>query len=382
MELRRRHLLGAGAVALTGTTAACAAPWSRPEGDASPRLPTGATTIPFHGAHQAGIDTPPQTHVSLLGLDLKPGTDRERMRRLLGLISDDGARLTQGDAALADLEPELAARPARLTVTVGLGPAVMARHVPAVGLRALPAYDVDALDDRWGQTDLLVQVCCDDPVTLAHARRLLLRDVRAFTTLRWQQDGFREAPGTDPGATMRNLFGQVDGTVNPSTPAEFDDLVWSDDAAWAGGTFVALRRIETDLDAWERADRLTREFSVGRRLGSGAPLTGEREDDPVLLGELDEHGFPVIDPASHVARARGEAAGPQFLRRGYNYEHDGRAGQLFLAWTRDLEGAFVPALDRVSRLDLLQQWLRTVGSAVYAVPPGAREGERLAEGLI
>jgi deferrochelatase/peroxidase EfeB len=45
---------------------------------------------------------------------------------------------------------------------------------------------------------------------------MLVKDTRSFATVRWVQQGFRRAYGSvAPGTTMRNLFGQVDGTANP-----------------------------------------------------------------------------------------------------------------------------------------------------------------------
>src|SRR5690606_4986762 len=87
----------------------------------------GEVTVPFYGAHQAGIDTDAQAHGVFLALDLLPETDRDGLRRLMTILTDDAARLTQGKGALADSEPELAVSPARLTVTFGFGPAFVAR---------------------------------------------------------------------------------------------------------------------------------------------------------------------------------------------------------------------------------------------------------------
>lgn len=73
---------------------------------------------------------------------------------------------------------------------------------------------------------------------------------------------------------MRNLFGQVDGTVQPDVAGLDADLLWSLDGAPAwlrGGSSVVVRRIEMDLDGWDRVDRLSRENSIGRRLATGAP---------------------------------------------------------------------------------------------------------------
>lgn len=85
---------------------------------------------PFHGKHQAGVATPPQAHALFVALDLLPQPHRnlrETLAAVLKLWTSDAERLTQGTPALADTEPELAQRPARLTVTVGVGPGVFER---------------------------------------------------------------------------------------------------------------------------------------------------------------------------------------------------------------------------------------------------------------
>src|SRR5690606_19134195 len=153
---------------------------------------------------------------------------------------------------------------------------------------------------RWGQTDVLVQLGSDDPLTLAHARTVLLRDARAFAVPQWVQDGFKSARGSQPeGATGRNLMGQVDGTVNPvAGTADFDRVVWIDgDGPVAGGAQLAVRRIAMGLDGWEKVDRAGRELTIGRRLDNGAPLTGSREQDVPDLDAVDGLGLPVIDMA-------------------------------------------------------------------------------------
>lgn len=84
----------------------------------------GREIEPFHGTHQAGIVTPSQAHALFVALDLAPTPERgarATLTAMLKLWSADAGRLTQGRPALADTEPELAHRPARLTVTVGLG---------------------------------------------------------------------------------------------------------------------------------------------------------------------------------------------------------------------------------------------------------------------
>lgn len=405
---RRRQLLRASAVAVGGAgvgwsagAAVASATGSSSPAEAPARTATGTTSlgpepgaalVPFHGPHQAGVTTPPQAHLSLLGLDLRRGVDRADLGRLLGLLSDDARRLSVGLPALADSEPELAARPARLTVTLGLGPSVMTDLLGRRGVLApLPAFRTDRLREEWGQTDLVVQVCCDDPITLAHARRMLLKDAAAFVRVRWIQDGFRRGAGMDTaGASMRNVMGQVDGTGNPQeTDADFASLVWSQRAGLEGATTMVVRRIRTLLDTWDAVDRVGREAVIGRRLDTGAPLTGQREEDPLDLDAVDDLGLPVTDPASHVARAHSSDPRQRFLRRPYNYvvpdasRPTGEdAGLVFVAFCADAARQFVPVQRRLAEQDRLNQWTSAIGSGVYLVPPGAAEGEAVGARLL
>ena len=404
----RRRLLRTGAVALGGAgTGWVAAGATLPRDPTSLTPETAETTaqrggstgplvgnriVPFHGTSQAGVLTPPQAFLSLLGLDLADGADRGTLQGVLRLISDDGARLSRGLPALADTEPELAAKPASLSLTVGLGPRVLRDLLPSyAGLVApLPAFDIDRLEEAWGQTDLVVQLCADDPLTLAHARRMLLKDVAGSARATWLQEGFRRAQGTDDGATMRNLMGQVDGTGNPRpTDADFASVLWSQQAGFEGGTCLVVRRIRTELDTWDKVDRAGREATIGRRLDTGAPLTGTREFDTPDFEAVDRLGLPVIDPASHLARAHARGSVERFLRRPYNYvvpdptRLTGEdSGLVFLAYAADLEAQFLPVQRRLAALDRLNTWTTPIGSAVYAVPPGAADGEYVGQRMV
>lgn len=118
-------------------------------------------------------------------------------------------------------------------MTVGLSPAVFHR----IGLSAeipptaaeLPSFRTDRLEPRWCGGDLLLQICSDDPMVVAHTARVLLKNVRTMTTPRWRQAGFRNAHGAaQPGGSMRNLMGQIDGTANLHDDTAFDRHVWDD----------------------------------------------------------------------------------------------------------------------------------------------------------
>lgn len=286
---------------------------------------------------------------------------------------------------MADTEPELATRPARLTVTVGLGPGLLGRLGATVprSARDLPEFGPDRLQERWSGGDLLLQICGDDPVSIAHATRVLTKNVRAMAVQRWRQAGFRNARGADrQGTSMRNLMGQVDGTVNLA-PVEFDELVWLGDEVYpglAGGTLMVLRRIEMQLDTWDELDRESKELTVGRTLDSGAPLTGHREtDEPDFT--LARNGIPVIPPNSHIALARHRHDGERFLRRPYNYDDPPEPGQtsntglIFATYQRDIDTQFLPVQQRLAQFDALNQWTTAIGSSVFVILPGVRSPE-------
>ncbi|KWX66765.1 peroxidase [Mycobacterium sp. NAZ190054] len=391
-RISRRRLLGGGA-ALAG-----AASLTRCAGVecSYPATVFGDEMEPFHGRHQAGVTTPPQAHALFVAVDLVPPQGRtagEALAAILRLWSADAARLTQGRPALADTEPELAHRPSRLTVTVGIGPETfgkvgLAHRLPG-SVTELPAFGTDRLDPRWCGGDLLLQICADDPLVVAHAARVLLKNVRTMTVQRWRQSGFRSARGAGrPDATMRNLMGQVDGTANLREADEFDRHVWDDGSgqAWfAGGTVLVLRRIRAELDTWDELDRTSKELTVGRRLDTGAPLTGTAEFDEPDLGATAD-GIPVIPPNSHVALARHRSDDERFLRRAYNYDDPPPAGTtdaglIFAAYQRDPARQFVPVQRRLAQADALNPWITTIGSAVFAILPGAAEDGYLGQGL-
>lgn len=372
--------LGGGGVAALGAAGVAYGMTREPE-----ELAFGREVVPFHGKHQAGISTTPQAHGTFVALDLLEGVGKKQLTSILKIWTTDAARLSQGMPALADTEPELASEPANLTITVGLGPGAFAAAGVSPPVRALPPFGIDRLDSRWSEGDLLLQICADDPVPVSHAVRVLTKNVRSMAKIRWVQRGFRTSRGSvQQGTTMRNLMGQVDGTVNPDPTVDFDALVWNRD----GGTSLVLRRIAVELDTWDELDRGGREFSVGRRLDTGAPLTGESEHDEADFDATDRFGIPVISPASHIARAHHTHDGERFFRRAYNYDDPplggvtSNSGLIFAAYQRDIDSQFVPVQRRLDEHDALNEWTTPIGSAVFAVPAGVSEGRYLGEELL
>lgn len=406
----RRKVLaaGLGAGALVAAATGCSSRLSE-DNTVETAAPLAGERVGFYGARQAGIDTPAPAHASFIALDLKEGSNKDALVRLMRILTADAAKLTDGQASLVDQEPELATVPANLTVTFGFGAKVFdlaAPHAKPDWLKPLPVFkEIDQLQDVWNDGDLLLQICADDRLTLSHTQRTLLKGARPFATVRWVQDGFLRAKGSEkPGETPRNLFGQVDGTINPSTAdGTMEQFVWGQNMKglkpWQeGGTSLVIRRIHMNLDTWDLADRPAREDAIGRKLSNGAPLTGTNEHDIADLGAVNELGFDIIAPYAHIRRAAPHQEIERILRRPYNYDlpvanasgfsqHGdtsggiSNAGLIFCAYQANPTLQFVPIQQRLAQLDMLNTWTVPIGSAVFAIPAGCEPGQYIGQTL-
>ena len=392
-NVSRRHLLLGGAAAV-GAAALPDTPLAAATVDAAGAL--GQSKEQCWGPHQAGVATRSQAFATYLGFAIRSGVARADLVRLMKIWTDDIERMTQGTAVLADPVPELADVPARLTVTVGVGPGLF--RTPGLShkeqpswLRPLPPFSIDALQAHWSGGDLVVQIAADDPVAVSHARQVLVGDAKAFAEVAWTQTGFHRAAGTTAeGATGRNLMGFIDGTVNP-TPGtdDFDQVVWINDGpSWLqGGTGMVLRRIRMNLDTWSGIDRASREQIMGRRLADGSPLTGSLETDAPDLDATTDGGLLTIPEFAHVRVAHARNAAERIYRRPYNYDDGVTGGQpdtglLFTAFAADIDRQFVPIQRRLDRHDLLNLWTTPIGSSVVAILPGFEPGDWLGRRLL
>jgi deferrochelatase/peroxidase EfeB len=156
----------------------------------------------------------------------------------------------------------------------------------------------------------------------------------------------------------------------------------------AGGSYLVARKIRMVIETWDRQQLGEQERIIGRDKGEGAPLSGGTEfTEPNFLA-LAKDGGTKIDPDSHVRLAHPSVnGGAQLLRRGYNFvdgnDELGRlnAGLFFIAFQRDPRTQFIPIQRRLATNDLMNEYVRHVGSGVFAVPPGATEGSYVGAGL-
>ncbi|HTI21169.1 MAG TPA: Dyp-type peroxidase domain-containing protein, partial [Kutzneria sp.] len=186
----RGALVGAGAAAVTGMTVTA---------DAATSI-----SLPFHGIHQAGIDTPPQRQAVFASFDVI-AADKGELKDLLQTLTDRARLLTAGGA----LPPlGITAPPADsgvlgpdmpgddLTVTVGVGASLfddrygLKDRKPAK-LTAMKTFPNDTLDDSQCHGDLSLQLCATDTDTVLHALRDIARHTRGGMQLRWRVDGFQ-----------------------------------------------------------------------------------------------------------------------------------------------------------------------------------------------
>jgi len=417
---RRRFLstaASAAALAVGGVGAAQAA--SPAAAAAGVHAFGGGNVEPFWGRHQGGIATPQQTYTYFAAFDLVT-EKRDELVRVLSTWTAAAARLTQGrtaaeltgDAAVepADSGDVLGLAPRRLTVTFGFGPTLFIKEgVDRFGLAArrpealidLPRFNGDQLVPERTGGDLCVQACADEPQVAFHAVRQLVRLGYGAVKIRWVQSGFM--PGNQQQATPRNLMGFKDGTMNVpvSNSALLDRFVWvADDGGWMhNGSYMVVRPIRIALEHWDRMKLGFQEQVVGRHKVSGAPLGAQHEADAMDLDAVDADGNPVIPENAH-ARLASPATndGAQVLRRGYSYDngvsftaerwppwHQGMefdAGILFVCYQRDPRTGFVKIFDKMSKFDMMNQFVTHVGGGLFACPPGVRQGEYIGQSLI
>lgn len=401
-HITRRGLLTAGGAAVVGAASGAVIMRAVSDNDATttetprPAVSNGvdrSKTYAFHGAHQAGVETPAQMYSTFLGLNLREKS-AQKGEAVLRILTDDAERMMRGEPSLIDSDPDLALNPAGLTVTVGLGrdffAAVDREDMVPGQFPEIPSFSTDALDPYWDSTDLLIHVGSDDPVTLAHAVRVLTKDLSTLCTVEWVQQGFGAAgPANEGGSAGRNLMGQVDGTVNPQmNTTDFDRTVWiGEEGGWAaGGTVAVIRRIRMLMDDWDAMDRSAKELAIGRTLDTGAPLGGVAESDAVDLDARDSNGLPLIPGNAHVRVAHANTPEEMILRRPFNYDAgfvDGKQdlGLIFAAYTKDPSKSFIPMQERIAANDAFNRWNTTIGSSTYVILPGVERGDYLGSAL-
>ena len=408
--LSRRGLLGLAGAGVAGIGLGVAGDRTALAASAGSEEASASAVYPFYGSHQAGIVTPAQDRLHFAAFDVSAGTTRAQLIELLQDWTVAAAAMAAGqdigeygavsgpyDAPPEDTGEAQGLPTAGLTITFGFGPTLFEtadgvdrfgiigrRPAELTPLRHFPGDDLDA---GRSDGDLCIQACSNDPQVAVHAIRNLSRIAFGRAALRWSQLGFGRTSSTSTTqSTPRNLFGFKDGTSNikAEEPGVVTDQVWvaaADGPAWlAGGSYLVARRIRMTIETWDRTILREQEAVFGRTKGAGAPLSGGTEfsePDFTLAGREDQ---PLIGAAAHVRLAHpGQNQGMKLLRRGYNFvdgnDDLGRleAGLFFISFQRS-PAQFTAVQLNLARHDALNEYIRHVGSALFAVPAGTAEG--------
>lgn len=408
--LSRRKLLGAaGLGALAAGAVGAGAGYAVAEQPAPEVVvDPDAQPVPFDGEHQAGIVTPAQDRLYFVALDLTTD-DRNSLIALLKQWTVAARQMTQGNdvgklgavggspfSPPEDTGEALGLPPSGLTITIGFGRGMFVDGdgKPRFGLDGqlpellaeLPSFSGDRLDPALSGGDLAIQACANDPQIAVHAVRNLVRIAFGRASVRYSQMGFGRTSSTSSAqVTARNLFGFKDGTANVKVEDKRDveDFVWvqpSDGPDWlVGGSYLVARKINMRIETWDRESLQGQEQIIGRAKGSGGPLSGGDEMEPIDFAAAGEDGEPLIAMKSHVRLAHPDVNdGAKLLRRGYNFVDGSNglgqlsAGLFFIAYQRDPVKQFVRIQRSLAGLqnDLLNEYIVHVGSGLFACPPG------------
>lgn len=376
--LKQLGFASAGLVAGTAAYAQAAPP---------PAVDAAANTVPFFGAHQAGITTPAQKHIYFLVADLH-STDIAAIREVFQLWTAYAANLARGERVKpygsnmwlppADTGEADSLNPHNLTLTFGVSPAFFDKlgiaHLRPAALRDLPHFPRDQLKAHYSGGDLCIQACADDPQVAFHAVRNLVRAARLHITMRWSQSGFNSFDHRAD--TPRNLFAFKDGTANLSGDA-LNEIVWVKSGDWMnGGSYLVARRIQMFLETWDRTSLAEQHNTFGRLRDSGAPMGQEQEFDTIDLSLTDDKGEPIMPEDSHVHLAH--KTGRNILRRSFSYasgiDDMGQfdAGLLFISFQNE-PASFIDIQNAFGNVDKMNEYITHIGSGLFACFPGVRD---------
>jgi Dyp-type peroxidase family len=295
------------------------------------------------------------------------------------------AGLAQAASALHALVSDIARNRVRCQLGVGapLFEALPAAERPR-GLGPLRLNGDDAHGLRVGadETGILVALGGErDQLTALASEAVAALGVQGLIPRAWH---FGESP-----SSARDHTGFLDGTSNLQelTDAQFAACVFvqpEDDAPFAGGAYLVMRKYEEDLHMWNDLPVEVQELFVGRRRDSGLFLDGRNEWIPAT--------WEVTPPYAHVRRAQPRGHAPddpgawmqRIYRRSVKFvESDApgviRYGYLFLALVRDPFRQFVrihneqliPASGTRDHF-LVSGYLKPAATACYYLAPNER----------
>jgi deferrochelatase/peroxidase EfeB len=373
----------------------------------------------FYGEHQAGISSPPQLNTYFIAFDVVT-SKREELIKLLKDWTMASAEMTSGPERF---EPNanptqipktsgasVGLSPTGLSITFGFGRTLfdkdgvdrfgLARKRPDA-LVDLPVFPGDQLVPERTGGDLSVQASANDPQVVEYAVRRLAKLANNIAVMKWAQTGFNG--GFKANETGRNQMGFKDGTLNIPTKDSklMNRHIWvgEEGPEWMrGGSYMVIRPIRISLEHWDDMTLAFQEETVGRHKSSGAPIGKQKEFEDLELNRTGEKGKPIINEYSHSALSAPENnGGTQILRRAFAFDNGITrinerwppwrqlvtfdAGLLFICYQRDPGTGFIKLFTRMAQIDMLNQFTTHTGSALFAVPHGAKSGGYIGQDL-
>jgi len=383
---------------------------------------------PFWAEHQGGIETKPQHFTYFAAFDLTT-KNREEVIKLLKAWTAASARMSEGQTAqplesglqlaVAPVAPkggdaedapdpgsraadtgEVLGMPAsRLTVTFGFGAGLFIKDgKDRYGLAArrpealvdMPNFgSIDQMVPEHTGGDLAIQASAEDPQVAFHAVRQLARIAEGVAQIRWVQTGYR------PTAGDRHLLGFSAEEKIPGMNAPQSQAVWAgkEGPDWMrGGSYVVVRRIRFALEHWDQMPQTYQEAALGEMKHPNMP---EDHSQTKVKSSLDNVVTEDSTPPHLAIVIPGRDA---MLRRSYSYndgvnftterwppwrqgmEYD--AGMFFICFQRDPRTGFIPVFRELANHDSrLNQFWTHVGGGLFAIPPGAKQGEYIGQAL-
>jgi deferrochelatase/peroxidase EfeB len=395
-SVKRRSFIKGVTAGVTGTAVSAGIVAVAARSDAAPAVMEQAPDIvQFHGAHQAGVFTPPQRAGAFAAFDVTAG--KADLAGLFRVLAGRARFLTSGGATVdtgvgdppADSDVLGPFVPADgLTVTVSVGASLFDQRFGLAGrkplkLAAMPTFPNDTLDQAWCHGDLMLQICANNVDTAHHALRDLTRHTRGAMQLRYRMNGFQSPPR--PSGTQRNLMGFKDGIANP-TPADGGKLVWigssAGEPAWAtGGTYQVVRFIRMLVEFWDRVSLAEQELMFGRKRDSGAPLDGAEEHEVPKYASDPKGAVIPLDAHIRMANPRtAETDSSRILRRGYNYDRgvdlNGNldVGLIFASFQQDITRQFEATQKRLIDEPLVD-YIQPYGGGYFFTFPGLADAK-------
>lgn len=311
-----------------------------------------------------------QQFLTVAGCDVI-ARNREELEAMLRELTKFAREQMLRPPSSSQLQPaQMVPKTWRVTITIGLGATlfVTANGDDRFNLRGLrprelkipPSIlgDAKELDPAKSQNDLIVVVASDHTYVNVSILRQLAHGRVPGLWVKWVEQGF-DRP--DRKEFLRFDDG-IDNLRNDTDARELDSHVYvqarDGEPDWCvNGSYLVYRKIRESVRAWDKLMHDAQEHMIGRRRGTGEPLSRERTGPRNMTPVFPQPPNPLDGPLNaHIRKVQPRRGGTdlfgeedlsrRFLRRPYPFfegiDADGqmRVGLHFLAYMRNVTRQF------------------------------------------